>query len=902
MRPQATNVTLSSIVQRRRTKPGVPVYDQFEWEKRRIVQESFKDGSIIFERDGIEVPAFWSDNAATILTTKYLRKVGGEYESSLRQAVDRIVDTITAAGVEGGYFDGEQAEAFNQELKFLMVDQRASFNTPVWFNIGVPGVPQQASACFILNVDDNMSSIQRWFQDEITIFLGGSGAGINVSNIRSSRELLSSGNRATGPLGFMRSADAAAGVVKSGNAARKAAKMVVLDDDHPDVREYILCKVREGRKAAVLASAGYDMDLDGEDIISIQYQNANNSVRVSDNFMKAALEGGEWALISRTTGEVTEVVQASELLDLIAEAAWECADPGLHYRDTINHWHTLADTSEIRSSNPCSEYMSLDNSACNLASINLLRYLGTDGIFDLDALERDSQLLSLAMEILVGYSEYPTPQITTNARRYRQLGMGVCNLGALLMCMGMPYDSDQGRAMAAALQAVQTGAGYLMSATVAGVVGPFAGYEDNSQSMRRVLRQHRDAAMTLAATTANDQSAEQVAERGLQLWEQVVELAEVNGVRNSQMSVAAPTGTTSFVMGADTTGIEPDFALIKYKKMVGGGSMTIVNQSVTRALAALGYDPEQSVEIISHITDTGHVVGAPGLDPAHYAVFSCAVGENPIEPLGHVRMVAALQPFLSGAASKTVNLPASATVDEIKDIYVEAWRMGCKAISIYRDGSKSGQPLSSGSGAAKTAVDEAIPEVTPVPVRRRLPRTRPAKTTSFRVHDLEGYMTTGEYEDGSLGEVFIKVSKMGSTLSGLMDALSVAVSVGLQYGVPLETFVAKYAHLKFEPAGMTDDADLRIASSVVDYVFRRLALTYLEPMQRQTLGIWSNTERAQMVAGESASQTPKSVPTTPASSSSTVQVAMFCNNCGQQMKPSGACFACDNCGATSGCS
>lgn len=891
-----------NILRRLYTEPDGDPYDKLSWELRTVHQVDRRSGEILFHQDDVEVPAKWSMNATQILATKYLRQTGGGKEHSLRQALDRIVDTITEAGQEAHYFDGDTAETFRAELKFIMADQRASFNTPVWFNIGVPGATPQASACFILGVDDTMRSIQQWYLDESTIFLGGSGAGANLSAIRSSKDRLSSGNMASGPVAFMRGADAVAGVIKSGNAQRKAAKMVVLDVTHPDVLAFIRCKAIEGRKARVLAGAGFDMDLDGADVHSVQYQNANNSVRVTDAFMRAAARGGDWHLLDRHN-TVVDTVAARDVMGEIAEAAWACADPGLQYADTINRWHTLADTSTIRASNPCSEYLSLDNSACNLASMNILAYATEDGGFDADGFVRDCQLVLLAQEILVGYSSYPTPAIADNARKYRQLGLGYTNLGTWLMCLGLPYDSDDGRAAAAALTSLLGGAAASASASFAAQVGPYDGFAANRGSHLRVLAQHKESALQLAASVPSHLPlAQRLAILGAQHWEQCLAAAQELGVRNSQFTVLAPTGTISYVMDADTTGVEPDFSLVKHKKLVGGGSMVIANQAVGRALRALGYNTQQISAIEEFVADAGTIKGAPGVHPSHFPVFACAVGDGAITPMGHVRMLAAVQPFLSGGISKTINMPSTATVADITEVYAEAWRLGVKAVAVYRDGSKDGQPLNA-AGTASVPVAQA-----PVPAtaRRRLPRVRNSRTIKFSIaHDLEGYVTVGEYDDGKPGELFIKVSKQGSTLSGIMDMLALAVSVGLQHGVPLETFVAKYAHTKFEPGGVTDDPELRIATSPLDYIFRRLGVTYLEPQVRQALGIWTSAERATMVAEGAAAhvQQPLLPPATYNQAiEAHVMMAPLCNTCGAQMRPSGACFACPECGATTGCS
>ena len=700
--------------------------------------------------------------------------------------------------------------------------------------------------CFILAVDDTMDSILEWYREEGLIFKGGSGAGVNLSRIRSSKELLSSGGTASGPVSFMRGADASAGTIKSGGATRRAAKMVVLDVDHPDVEEFIETKAREEEKIRVLRDGGFDMDLGGKDIASVQYQNANNSVRVSDEFMRALESGSKFDLAARTTGEPVAQVDAQALFGKMAKAAWECADPGIQYDGTINDWHTCPESGRITASNPCSEYVHLDNSSCNLASINLLKFLRADDTFEVEKFERLTELIITAMDISICFADFPTEKITETTRAYRQLGIGYANLGALLMATGHAYDSDDGRAIAAAITSLMTGTAYKRSAELAAVVGPYEGYARNATAHKRVIAKHATASASIRSLGTIDTPVLSAANK---TWQECMALGDANGYRNAQASLLAPTGTIGLMMDCDTTGVEPDLALVKFKKLVGGGSMQIVNQTVPRALKNLGYQPEQSEAIIEYIAEHGHVIDAPGLRPEHYSVFDCAMGERAISPMGHVRMMAAVQPALSGAISKTVNLPESATVEDIEKIYFEGWKLGLKALAIYRDNCKVGQPLS----VAKKKSAEAPEPVTPHevrPVRRRLPRQRSATVTRFSVAGAEGYMTASSYPDDGVGEVFLKLGKQGSTLAGVMDAFSMAISVGLQYGIPLESYVAKFTNMRFEPAGITDDSDIRIASSVMDYIFRRLALDHLPYEQRAELGILTTDERTAQLNGD----------------------------------------------------
>jgi ribonucleoside-diphosphate reductase alpha chain len=782
-----------------------------------------------------------------------------------------------------------------------------------------------------------MESILNWYREEGMIFKGGSGAGLNLSRIRSSKELLrSSGGSASGPVSFMRGADASAGTIKSGGATRRAAKMVVLDVDHPDIEEFIDTKAREEDKIRVLRDAGYDMELGGKDINSVQYQNANNSVRVNEEFMTAVERGTKFGLRARTNGEVIEEVDALELWDKFAQAAWACADPGIQYDDIINDWHTTPESGRITASNPCSEYMHLDNSSCNLASLNLLKFLNPDGSFDSEKFTKASELIITAMDISICFADFPTEKIGETTRAFRQLGIGYANLGALLMAIGLPYDSTEGQALAAAITSLMSAASYRRSAELAGVVGTYDGYAHNKTGHDRIMRKHEAANATLRAITEVDRS---VLEAATRQWALNTEIGSRNGWRNSQASLLAPTGTIGFMMDCDTTGIEPDFSLVKYKKLSTGGSMQIVNQTIPFALHRLGYSQETIEAIIDHISTNGHVVDAPGLKQEHYAIFDTAVGIRAIEPMGHVRMMAAVQPFLSGAISKTVNMPETATVEEVKEIYFQGWKMGLKALAIYRDNCKVGQPLSDAKAKTETKPAAGKPETAlSHPVRKRLPKSRPSSTTSFTVGGAEGYMTAGTYPDGVLGEVFLKLGKQGSTLAGVMDAFSIAVSIGLQYGVPLETYVQKFTNVSFEPAGLTDDADIRMAKSLMDYIFRRLAIDYLPTETRQALGINTSAERsaaldasgsypaiaespvaaaAEVVEEVAAApvvielkvEEVKAEPRQVHSSAELFEMlqgtesdAPLCFNCGIKMRPSGSCHVCEGCGSTSGCS
>jgi ribonucleotide reductase alpha subunit len=1081
MAPEQTGIG----IRRHFTTPDVDPYDEVLWERRDARISNFRDGTVAFEQPGVEFPVSWSQNATNIVAQKYFRGQLGsiERESSLRQVVDRVVDSITAWGRKDGYFvDQTEAEAFNAELKHLIVHQKAAFNSPVWFNIGVHGRSSQASACFILHVDDNMQSILNWYVEEGTIFKGGSGAGINLSNIRSSKEHLKGGGTASGPVSFMRGADASAGTIKSGGTTRRAAKMVILNADHPDVEDFIWCKAVEERKARVLRDAGFDMDLDGKDSHSTQYQNANNSVRVTDEFMQAVVDDADWQLRAVTSGEVMETMKARKLFRQIADAAWQCADPGMQFDSTINRWHTASNTGRINASNPCcfvgetlvdtsdglirfellekrdavgddlprvrsydradgrvvwntvrkvwiagyadrlvevctsrglslrctpehrfltvsgyvpaealcvgdqlrgvahdgtdlfdevaevrsvalvervpvydlevadthnfavtdegsgtetavivsnSEYMHLDNSACNLASLNLLRFLDDDGAFDVQGFKAAVQVVFTAQEILVGNADYPTESVAETSRRFRQLGLGYANLGALLMAQGLPYDSDEGRAWAAAITALMTGHAYETSARTAARMGPFAGYTENEEPMNRVLQMHRDE----VAKIDEELVPPDLLSAAQEAWDNAVALGKKHGVRNSQASVLAPTGTIGLMMDCDTTGIEPDLGLAKLKKLVGGGTMTIVNQTVPRALARMGYNPDQINEIVAYIDEHKSIVGAPHLAAEHMPVFACSMGDNTIEYPGHVKMMGAAQPFLSGAISKTVNVPESVTVEDVEQLHIDAWKLGLKAVAIYRDNCKVAQPLSTAKKEPAAAEDptatidraaeelkaevERLEQMVRQPIRQKLGRMRPSKTLSFRVADCHGYVTVGEYADGRPGEIFLKVAKQGSTLAGIMDAFAISVSHGLQYGVPLRAFVEMYTNMRFEPAGMTDDPDIRFASSLVDYIFRRLAVEYLPLDERSELGILTIEERTQpTLPGVEEAATPTSSgseivpdpappvfaaePTLPLETAA--KDAPYCYACGNVMQRAGSCYVCSSCGTTSGCS
>ncbi len=901
--------TASLAVRRYFTIPGRDPFDEIDWE----IRDAFIPGKEkpVFDQKDVEFPKFWSQTATNIVAQKYFRgrMTSPERERSVKQMIGRVVDTITGWGRADGYFaTEEEAETFEAELKAILVNQLASFNSPVWFNVGFEEKPQ-CSACFILSIDDSMDSILDWIRREGVIFRGGSGSGVNLSTLRSSKEQLSKGGYASGPVSFMRGADASAGTIKSGGKTRRAAKMVVLDVDHPDISEFIWCKAYEERKARVLETAGYDMSLDSPDWASIQYQNANNSVRVSDAFMEAVEADGDWNLTARTDGAVVETVKARKILKDMAEAAWQCADPGVQYDTTINNWHTLPNTSRINASNPCSEYMSIDDSACNLASLNLMKFRREDGELDVEAFSHAADVMFLAQEIAVGNSSYPTPEIERNAKAFRQLGLGYANLGALLMARGLPYDSDEGRAYAAAITGLMTGRAYRKSAEIASRMGPFEGYKPNAAAMIGVMAQHR-------AAVGNIQDSDVIPADLLsacrQAWDDVLNLGEVHGYRNAQATVLAPTGTISFMMDCDTTGVEPDFSLVKSKKLVGGGEITIVNKSVQMALEKLGYTPAEGEEIVAFVDERNTVVGAPYVKSEHYPVFDCAVGDRAIHYTGHTKMMGAVQPFISGAISKTVNLPEAATVDEVAKLFVDSWKLGVKAIAIYRDNCKVAQPLSGKKdGGAATLLDAAT-AAPPLPAsrRRRLPDDRQEVGRKFRVGDYEGYIHVGLYEDMTPGDIFVDIAKEGTTLAGLMNSIMISVSLGLQYGVPLEVYVSKFAHMRFEPSGMTNDPDIRAAKSIVDYIFRWMGKKFLTVDQQEEIGILSAEVRARLAEGyRNGGDAPASLKA-PAEMAPPGQTALFnafedaqeCAKCGGRMVRTGSCYTCRDCGTNTGCS
>ena len=944
------------------TTPGVSAYEVIDWEMR-TASISDETGKTFFEQTDIETPSFWSQTATQVVASKYFRgRIDTPArETSTQQLVDRIVMAITAWGREAADIDpstssggtlatgvssgtayfasDDEAATFEHELRHILINQRACFNSPVWFNVGTKEKPQ-CSACFILSVEDDMESILDWCRTEGMIFKGGSGSGINLSKIRSSKEYLSGGGVASGPVSFMRGADAIAGSIKSGGTTRRAAKMVILNSDHPDVMEFIESKAKEERKAYDLGSAGWDMSLNGEAWASVQFQNANNSVRATDEFMRAAIDGEEWKLVAVTDGDPIETLNAAEVLRAISQAAWECGDPGMQFDTTINDWHTCANTARINGSNPCSEYMHVDDSACNLSSINLLRFIKPDSdqpaklMFDVEAYCNTVDVMITAQEIIVGHSGYPTPKIEANAHAMRQLGLGYANLGALLMTLGLPYDSAAGRAYAAAVTSVMTGRAYARSANVAARVGPFTAYAENREPMLRVIAKHRAAAYDIERELIDDAGLAQAATAA---WDEALELGEQHGYRNAQATVLAPTGTIAFMMDCDTTGVEPDIALIKYKKLVGGGMLRIVNNTVPVALRRLGYTEDEVAAIVAYIDAEGTIEGAPAIKNEDLPVFDCAFraekGERSIHPMGHVKMMGAIQPFISGAISKTVNVPSEATVEEIFDTYVESWKQGVKAIAIYRDGSKAVQPVSTSNDAKADA------PLVAGPIRRRLPDTRPSLTHKFSIEGHEGYINVGLYENGSPGELFVTMSKEGSTLSGLMDAFATSISVGLQYGMPLHDYVRKFSHMRFEPMGMTENREIPMAQSIVDYIFRWLASQFMGDDEKSELGILTESERGRLTAQYSGVQpelveapvqplaeampspsadaggSPLPVTTSPSTGSGQagarsaeykgprVQAdAPACANCGWIMSRSGTCYRCENCGNTSGCS
>jgi ribonucleoside-diphosphate reductase alpha chain len=913
-------------VERRFSTPGVHPFDQVEWELRDAVIGD--PASPAFEQRGVEFPVTWSQNATNIVAQKYFRGQMGspERESSVKQMIGRVAGTIAGWGREGGYFASEEdANAFEMELTAILLNQKAAFNSPVWFNVGFEETPQ-CSACFILSVEDTMESILDWNTKEGKIFRGGSGSGINLSNIRGSMEQLQKGGTASGPVSFMRGADAWAGTIKSGGKTRRAAKMVVLDVDHPDIEHFIWCKADEEKKAAALRDAGFDMSIDGEGFTSIQYQNANNSVRVTDEFMEAVEAGEDWELKARTDGSTTKTLDARDLMNQIADAAWRCADPGVQYDTIINRWHTCPESGRINASNPCSEYMHVDDSACNLASLNLMKFRREDGSFDTAEFEHAVDIVFLAQEIVVGFSSYPTEGITENANKFRQLGLGYANLGALLMSDGLPYDSDAGRNVAAAITALMTGRAYRQSALIAaGATGPYEEYERNREPHNGVMRMHRDASYEVDPTGIKGELLE-AAQRA---WDEAVELGEEHGYRNAQATVLAPTGTISFLMDCDTTGIEPDFSLVKFKELVGGGSMTIPNRSVPLALQTLGYSESEIDQIAAYIKENNTIVGAPGLKDEHLPVFDVAVGERAISHTGHIDMMAATQPFISGAISKTVNLPQTATVDDIADAYTRGWKGGLKALAIYRDGSKTAQALRT------DAQDEQEAEVEvemAQPVRKKMPRERESITHKFSIGGHEGYITAGKYEDGTVGEIFLTdIGKEGSTMRGLLNAFATAISLGLQYGVPLETFVQKFSYMRFEPEGMTQNPEIPFAKSLPDYIMRWVASRFIEDTEvLEELGIMTTEVRSKKEA--ETAQLGLGVPTDtagpangnghsnggngapkPAASAMTetppvrpakmqgLELGPACEQCGGMMQRTGSCYTCSSCGNNTGC-
>src|SRR6201747_2139330 len=914
-------------IQRRCSTAGVHPFDQVEWETRDAVIGNPE--SPAFEQRGVEFPKSWSQNATNIVAQKYFRGQLGspERESSVKQMIGRVAGTISNWGREGGYFaSAEDADAFEMELTSILLNQKAAFNSPVWFNVGFEETPQ-CSACFILSVEDTMESILAWNTKEGNIFRGGSGSGINLSNIRGSMEPLKKGGTASGPVSFMRGADAWAGTIKSGGKTRRAAKMVVLDVDHPDIEHFVWCKADEEKKAEALRDAGFDMSIDGEGFQSIQYQNANNSVRVTDAFMHAVEQDEDWRTIARTTGESVKTLDARDLMNQISDAAWRCADPGIQYDTTINRWHTCPESGRINASNPCSEYMHVDDSACNLASLNLMKFRREDGSFDVVDFQHAVDVVFLAQEIVVGFSSYPTEEITENANKFRQLGLGYANLGALLMSDGLPYDSTAGRNVAAAITALMTGRAYRQSALIAaGATGPYEEYERNRDAHNGVMRMHRDASHDVDPTGITGE----LLEASQRAWEEAVELGEQHGYRNAQATGLAPPGTISFLMDCDTTGIEPDFSLVKFKELVGGGQMTIVNQSVPLALDAMGYSEAEIHQVQAHIAANNTIVGAPALKAEHLPVFDVAVGERAISHTGHIDMMAATQPFISGAISKTVNLPQSATVADIADAYTRGWQGGLKALAIYRDGSKTAQALRTDAQKDKSAdVDADV--VMAEPVRKRMAQERESLTHKFNIAGHEGYITAGKYTDGTVGEIFLTdIGKEGSTMRGLLNAFATSISLGLQYGVPLEDFVRKFSYMRFDPEGMTQNPEIPFAKSMPDYIMRWLASRFIDDTEvLEELGIMTarvrnkkEAETSQLGLGIStdtagpanagnggngnggskpaASAFTETPPVRPARMQG-MELGPACDQCGGMMQRTGSCYTCSSCGNNTGC-
>jgi ribonucleoside-diphosphate reductase alpha chain len=877
------------------TKAGVDPFDAVEWELRDAVIGNER-GEKVFEQKGVEVPKAWSQTATNVVVSKYFRGHLGTAgrERSVRQLIGRVVDTMTEWGRKGGYFAGEEdALTFHAELEHILLHQYACFNSPVWFNVGIEEHPQ-CSACFINSVEDTMQSILGLARTEGMLFKYGSGTGSNLSTLRSSRERLAGGGTASGPVSFMKGFDAFAGVIKSGGKTRRAAKMVILDIDHPDVVEFIRCKEIEERKAWALIEAGYEsgFNVTGGAYDSIAYQNANHSVRVTDDFMAAVVEDGEWTTRAVTDGRPMDSYRARDLMRMIADSTWVCGDPGMQYDSTINDWHTCANTARINASNPCSEYMFLDDTACNLASLNLLKFYDAERGFDVESFRHACEVVISAQEIIVDHAGYPTSAIGRNSHEFRPLGIGFANLGALLMARGLPYDSDAGRDYAAAITALMSGASYAQSARIAEKLGPFAGFEKNREPMMRVMRKHRDAIRRIdAAHVPLD-----LLQAAKQSWDEVVEVGDRSGIRNSQISVLAPTGTIAFMMDCDTTGVEPDIALVKYKKLVGGGLIKIVNNTVPLALKRLGYDKEEVRSIVEHIDEHDTIEGASHLQPEHLPVFDCAFkaakGSRSIHYLGHLKMLAAVQPFISGAISKTINMPEESSAEEIQQAYIEGWKLGLKAVAIYRDGCKRSQPLS-------TRREEGTPEAAGAtqPVRHKLPDERRAVTHKFSINGHEGYITVGLYDDGLPGEIFLTMAKEGSTISGLMDAFATAISLALQYGVPLKALVDKFSHMRFEPSGFTKNPEIPIAKSITDYIFRWLASRFLSNDEKQAVGVVLRDVQPEESAAAARTDT--------TGVKFTVDVgtdAPSCHECGAIMVRNGSCYKCNNCGSTSGCS
>jgi ribonucleoside-diphosphate reductase alpha chain len=887
------------------TKDGISPFDAVEWEYRTAAITS-ESGEVIFEQKNVETPKNWSMTATNIVASKYFhgKRGSAEREGSVRQLIGRVSRTIKNWGSRAGYFScAEDAEIFHDELTHLLVNQMVAFNSPVWFNCGIEEKPQ-CSACFINSVEDTMGSILDLAKTEGMLFKWGSGTGSNLSPIRSSKEMLSGGGIASGPVSFMKGFDAFAGVIKSGGKTRRAAKMVILNADHPDIVEFINSKANEEKKAWVLLDNGYAGGVDGEAYSSIFFQNANHSVRVTDEFMQAVINDGEWKTRAVVDGETVDTYKARDLMRMISESAHICGDPGMQYHSTVNRWHTSKNTAPITASNPCSEYMFLDDSACNLASLNLMKFVD-NGRFDIESFRKAVAITITAQEIIVGFASYPTKKIEINSHDFRPLGLGYANLGALLMSEGMAYDSDRGRAYAACITAIMTGEAYLQSAKIAGEVGPCAGFDINRRPFLEVMRMHRDAVKEIR----RDNAPAELHDAAWNVWSDAVDLGEMNGYRNAQATVLAPTGTIGFMMDCDTTGVEPDLALVKYKKLVGGGTIKIVNNTVPPALRKLGYDDPSVKAIVDYINEKGTIEGAPGFRDVHLPVFDCAFkalnGSRSIHYMGHLKMMGAVQPFISGAISKTVNLPSEVTTEDIEKAYLEGWRLGLKAVAIYRDGSKRTQPLSTAASDSKTT--KATSESRPV--RRHLPVERHSITHKFGVAGHEGYLTIGMYEDGTPGEIFIVMAKEGSTLSGVMDSFATTCSMALQYGVPLKVLVDKFTHTRFEPSGYTSNPQVPYAKSIMDYIFRYLASKFLPPEEASALGVQIDepplTSLKVYVPPQLASQAAPPV-LQPTKKGALVDIedrdAPVCFECGSLMVRNGACYKCLNCGSTSGCS